>query len=57
MRNLYGEMIGASTLNGIDLGDDRLFSNRVMTDFLDIRTNKKTLAYVIIMNMFFCSYV
>ncbi|BFL33562.1 hypothetical protein K330107F9_29050 [Bacteroides stercoris] len=54
---MYGEMIGASTLNGIDLGDDRLFSNRVMTDFLDIRTNKITLAYVIIMNMFFCSYV
>ena len=44
-------MIGVSTLNGIYLGDDRLFSNRVMTDFLDIRTN------VIIMNMFFCSYV
>ena len=49
-------MIGASTLNGIYWGDDRLFSNRVMTDFLDIRTNKKTLTYVIIMNMFFCSY-
>ena len=49
-------MIGASTLNGIYLGEDRHYSNSVMTDLLDIRTNKKTLAYVIIMNMFFCSY-